>query len=464
MKTFNQKLGRGITDNDISTMAKFDVLTLKRALYDNVNGDTWGALKAQNPSQKHLIYMMGSQNSTDQDCLSPLLNCDAARYRNATLPQGLTHPMGNVQTDMKHLILGEIPGSWQGYDYCPDNPYNPATLLMDFGYGRWPGETGGGWVDYLATSIDLDILKQPWTADGIYLDNCSPCRKDVWVNQDKYTHNNLDNSMDSFPRHMNWFLNEMTKKMHDKGQLLAANRTKIQYSDFNCNTAWEDLDDNSMFTSKLDYALEEGAFFHLWGSAPINWWTTKMWQSSLDTIANINNYYALVQSQCEISRNGTGKDNYGNSVDFWQAVWFNLCSFALGKSSQTLIGFDGNDIGYTEATEWWFEEYDHMDEGKNLNLGNAVENYKVTSHQGYNLFWRQFSNGYVYVNPNNVDLTNIQLPETCKRLTHGNFKDSLSGIPNVNSINLNRHAGAILRKVQTSAPGILSPQNLRIMQ
>jgi len=85
-----------------------------------------------------------------------------------------------------------------------------------------------------------------------------------------------------------------------------------------------------------------------------------------------------------------------------------------------------------------YGEYDSID------LGNATGTYKVTNVGGTNVYWREYRNGYVYVNPTGNDVASVALPKACKKLSHANFTLPLTGIPDVTSISLPAHRGVIV--------------------
>ena len=84
-------------------------------------------------------------------------------------------------------------------------------------------------------------------------------------------------------------------------------------------------------------------------------------------------------------------------------------------------------------------------------MGKSVDDYQVTAYSGNNIYWREFEKGYVYVNPTKYDVTSIRLPETCKQLTHSNFKSNPDSLPDTTSINLKSHRAAILYKKNLSS-------------
>ncbi len=104
-------------------------------------------------------------------------------------------------------------------------------------------------------------------------------------------------------------------------------------------------------------------------------------------------------------------------------------------NNNTYFSFTANT--YSDAV--YYDEYD-------IDLGNAIDTFKVTKIGGNNIYYREFEKGYVYVNPTRKNVLNIPLPKTCKQLTHTNFKNDPATISNTTTINLVSHRGTFLLK------------------
>ena len=79
-------------------------------------------------------------------------------------------------------------------------------------------------------------------------------------------------------------------------------------------------------------------------------------------------------------------------------------------------------------------------------MGDAMGNYTVTNYGGRNIYWREFTEGYVYVNPSTGNVASIPLPGPCKQLSHATINDDPATFPEVTSISLDSHRAAILLK------------------
>ena len=62
---------------------------------------------------------------------------------------------------------------------------------------------------------------------------------------------------------------------------------------------------------------------------------------------------------------------------------------------------------------YWYDEYDRID------LGASLGTYNMIACPFTNVYWREFANGYVYVNATSNYCANIDLPQPCKQLRAG---------------------------------------------
>ena len=161
-------------------------------------------------------------------------------------------------------------------------------------------------------------------------------------------------------------------------------------------------------------------------------------KSSIDTMQGVSHVRAAIESHCLGSPGSSGLDNYGNPLTYWDAVYFALSCFLLGKNTVA-----NNSYFYWWDTALpassgllWLNEY-------GINLGSAVGTYQVTPYGSSNVYWRQFQNGYVYVNLSNNDVNGIVLPASFRQVTHSNVQNPF-GDPTINTLNLPAHRAAIL--------------------
>jgi hypothetical protein len=158
-------------------------------------------------------------------------------------------------------------------------------------------------------------------------------------------------------------------------------------------------------------------------------------KSSIDTLQGVSHVRAAIESHCLGSPGSSGVDNYGSPMTYWDAVYFAFSCFLLGKNTVA-----NNSYFYwydpSASSPLWLNEY-------GINLGPAVGTYQVTPYGSSNTYWRQFQNGYVYVNLSNNDVNGIVLPASFRQVTHSNVQNPF-GDPTINTLNLPAHRAAIL--------------------
>jgi hypothetical protein len=243
---------------------------------------------------------------------------------------------------------------------------------------------------------------------------------------------------------MNSFAGAITAGLRAHGQKLWCNRGETRFA--GGRNAWLQLDAGA---NPPDALLEEGAFAVMWGSPAwaVQFFPEAEWKLQVDTLAAIRNSRVAMLSHTKLSQNpgtDTGADNLGKPVTYWQALWYSLGSFLLGKNDilgNAYFMFSGGS-GYDKIR--WFDEYEKID------LGKALGPYAVTavaSENGpTNVYWREFEGGYVYVNPTSADLTSMPLLRPGRQLTHDNLNSPPDSIPIMGAIALNSHNAAIVLK------------------
>ena len=156
-------------------------------------------------------------------------------------------------------------------------------------------------------------------------------------------------------------------------------------------------------------------------------------------------------SHTQLMAGQSGSDNFGNSVSFWQTLWYSLGSYLLGKNDvlgNAYFSFHGGDSDYNKII--WYDEYDKID------LGRALGSYAVTTIGGVNIYSREFEKGYVYVNPTG-NVASVALLQAGRQLTHDNLLSPLASIPIVSSVSLVGHSSAIVLKTAVTPPDTTAP-------
>ncbi len=418
--------GPTLVASDAAKLAKFDLLDFDRFRYNQIGSNTWAAIKALNPKVQIYLYEDGPNVYNNQDTLPAMFINAISRYN---VSRG--HPMGSLNGDHPELYLLDSGGN-RIYSTIYSNPdagiYN---YLMDFG--------SPAFQSYWLTAVKADIVDQPWVADGIFTDNCVafPAQVGYSATSVKYP------SDAAFSAAMNSFVSAIAMGLHDYGQKLWCNKGETRSVDG--SAAWRALDAGA---NPPDVLLEEGAFAVMWGAWAVQFPQESEWKHQIDIMGALKNSKVAMLSHTQLVAGRSGSDNFGNTVSFWQTLWYSLGSYLLGKNDvlgNAYFAFHGGNDDYSKIA--WYDEYDKID------LGKALSSYAVTTIGGVNIYSREFEKGYVYVNPTG-NVASVTLPRASRQLTHDNLLSTLGSIPIVSSISLGGHNAAILLAAppDTTAP------------
>jgi hypothetical protein len=402
---------------DVAKLAKYDLLDFDRFRYAEIGSNTWAAIKAANPKSQIYLYEIGPEVYNTQDSTSVEMVNSLARYN---VSRG--HPMGSLNGNQPALFQTDASGK-RIYSV----PYSNASAgqysyLMDFG--------SSAYQSYWVTGVKADIVDQPWVADGVFADNCL-----ALAAAGSYSASSAAYSTNAaWSTAMNTFTSAISAGLHGYNQKLWCNRGSSHIAEG--AAAWLALDKSA---HAPDVILEEGAFAVMYGAA-VQFLPETDWKRQVDTMSAIRNSKVAILSHTQLSPDQSGTDNWGKPVTFWQALWYAMGSFQLGKNDalgNAAFMFNGGS-GYNKL--WWFDEYDKID------LGKALGPYGVITVGGVNVYWREFEQGYVYVNPTVNNVASIPLPQPARQLTHGNLLGSIGSLPTVSAISLNGHNAAFLLK------------------
>jgi hypothetical protein len=409
--------GRALTSGDVPQLAKYDMIDIDRFRYNNIGSNTWSAIKAANPNSKIFLYEMGPESPSYLDSQDVLYINGLGRHNNSR-----GHPMGSLNGNQPGLFQKDASGN-RIYSSAYSNPgANQYWYLMDFG--------SSAYQSYWATAVKADIVDQPWVADGVFVDNCNSNAAAAGYNMAAAWYP----TDAAWSTAMNSFVTAITASLHGYGQKIWCNKGGT-VSDAG-NAAWRALDSSA---NPPDVLLEEGAFAVEWG-ANTQFFPEASWKRQVDNMGAIKNSRIALMSHTQLSPGQSGTDNWGQSVSFWQTLWYSLGSFSLGKNdtvNNSYFMFNGGS-GYNQL--WWFDEYDKLD------LGKSVGGYKVSTISGVNIYWREFEKGYVYVNPTSTNVSSITLPQASRQITHDTLFSTPSSLPTVNTISLRGHNAAFLLK------------------
>ena len=432
--------GDNLVPGDEAKLAKFDLIDIDRFRYDdmvdgNNNPATWAKIKTINPNTRIYLYEMGPETTNFNDGTQAVFLNNIARYNDSR-----GHSMGSLNGDHPELFLLDAQGN-RIYNVAYSNPAQDRySYLMDFGSAVFQA--------YWQEAVQADIANQPWAADGVHADNCLAINS-VFSPYSAVPASYPDDA--TWSDAMNDFASGITLALHGFGQKLWCNRGG-SYAGFEAGkAAWLALD---AAATPPDVAGEEGMFAVRWG--PQNWATQfypndcgpnqLCWRRQLETLAAVTNSKVAVFAHTKLQPSANGFDNWGKPVSFWQSLWYALGSFLVGKQdspNNAYFYFDHDDpMCGSYCRIRYFDEYDLLD------LGKALGGYAVSVINGNEIYWREFEQGYVYVNPsvNNVAVTVPSSCSVCRQRTHENLYTPSSQLPVVTSIQLNAHHAAIVLK------------------
>src|SRR5208283_3937738 len=116
-------------------------------------------------------------------------------------------------------------------------------------------------------------------------------------------------------------------------------------------SAWITLDASP---NRPDIMLEECAFVVAWGTVA-GFYDEPTCKSTIDTMQSVKNFGAAMASSTTGLPGATGVDNFGNPVTYWDAFYFGLSCFLLGKNTAAnnsyFVWHDNNTVVQ------WFSEY-----------------------------------------------------------------------------------------------------------
>lgn len=421
INTFLCRIQGFYSSGDETTLAKYDVILATKAQYNDINRDTWGAIHDLNGGEGYATYTeiypykQAFFSNSAQDTYATVSTNNITRYDKNVGYGERGHPSGDISHDNPMFRLEKVGGGFLMQKDKPNDSY-----ALDFGNANLH--------NYIIKAYEIDFIGQSWQTDGVFSDLALAYNAgSVNGTPVLYTTNA------EWSAAMNGALNAITAGMHAAGLKFACNRGLTRFEEG--KSAWMALD---ALSTPPDAVLEEGAFIVMWG-ADAWFFNETQWKNQIDTLASINNSKVLFMSHAKtLSPNGSCLDQYGQTVTSWEALWYSMGSFILGKKNNSY--FMMRYASSYDPFDLYFPEYDKID------LGAAAGGYKVTNYNGINIYWREFSYGYVYVNPTNYDVSSIPLPETCKQRTHENLSLPLENLSNINTISLNKRRAAILYK------------------
>lgn len=387
-------------------LSKHSFSDLIRASYeDNLGRNTWQALKSLNPTHEVYLYefSFGSYDSQDKD---PALKINTIlRWTNSR-----GHSMGNLDTNHPELFLLDSKG----------------RRIHD-SYGVWVMDIGlQSYIDYWVEAVKADIINMPCKADGIFIDG-PPLILPL----------SLSASPIKYPTNEKWastaasFISGVTSALHAKKVKVWFNVGETTNSA--CQLYWLSLDSAA---DHPDILMDESMFASSYVPGFVGFCSEAACKTAIETMQHVKNIRVASSSHIKGLPGDSGVDNFGKPVTYWDAFYFALSCFLLGKNTVDNNSYFSWHDGSKAIS--WFDEFD-------IDLGNSVGDYQITKHGTANVYWREYERGYVYANLSNTDLSGIKLSNPCRRVTHDNVTAPFGGSI-ITSLDLPAHRGAILLK------------------
>ena len=417
IQTFAVKLrgGEKIVPGDEKVFGKFDMVMLTRTWSDAIRGDTWKAIKSINPATEIYVQTEGPTlwKEADESRIKDLK--DIGRY---DISRG--HSMGAINKDHPEFFLLDKNGK-RCLAYEPEYK---DRFLMDFG--------SRDYQKYWIEAVTADVLKQPWRGTGIHVDNIGPLCTFPAGKPARY------DTDEKWCKAALSFVDNVTSAMHKQD-----NKVWINAGGTDSERGWKALVQLDGLENPPDVVGEEGAFATSWGKGDTTFPDEEKWKHSVDFLSKLGKSRQAYFSHTKLRRDGTGTDNYGKPVTFWQSLWYAMCSFLLGKDDRldnAYFFFCSRETGGYGSKDFWFEEYEQID------LGKAAGSYRTADQRGAGVYWREFAGGYVFVNPTEKDAMGILLPGPCRELSHDNLKNDRKTLASINKLDLLAHHGTIVLK------------------
>jgi len=394
-----------IMPEELAMLAKYDMIDANRFLYDDIGGNTWAAIKAINPNTEIFLYQTSRACDSDDNKSIQFLN-NVGRWK---ISRG--HSMGNLNTNNPELFLLNYNGK-----RIITPPY-PDSHVMDVGSTNY--------INYWSEATIHDLVGQPWTADGVFIDVVPFRPVQMSAMPVKY-------NTDQWAEAQHKFINKVVVEFGKKNQKVI------------CNTRLESkIDFDNYVILDNSYApphtlFNEGAFAVKFGQGDVQFFPENQWKLQVDLFSQIHNFNVVYSSHTDLKKGQNGTDNWGKPVTFWDVFWYAMASYHIGKNTIDNNCYWEFHISSNEVN--WYDEFDYID------LGSALGKYKITNYNGKNIYWREFEKGYVYVNPTRYSVSAISLPKKCKQLTRDNFKKDPATLAGINTINLKGHRAAFLLK------------------
>lgn len=366
----------------ISIFTEYDLLVLKRNIYDKFNGDTWGAIKARSPGTKIFLYQNGAQiaDNTDNYAVRALNNL--GRYN---VSRG--SDQGSINKDHPDWFLKNSEGQRL------KSSLSSHFFELDFG--------NKSFADYWSKHTLEDIAFQEWRADGVFIDHVALC-SDTLIKYKSHKVPAKYSNCQSWNKNMSDFIVRVSTALQRNSQRVMVNLGNSHRD--SGPKAWREL---SQRNSAPDIMVEEGAFAAAWGDkGVVLYWHLKNWQEQIDLPSSVNRPVAMISST-DLAPGQKGVSWTGEAVSHSQIMRFSVGSYLLARNTNgptTYFTFNDNQQQSVFAKYNTLRPRGYYD---NFDIGTPVAKYEKKL-PGQDVFFRKYSNGYVYVNPSSNKIVAIK--------------------------------------------------------
>ena len=243
--------------------------------------------------------------------------------------------MGSLNGDNNNLFLFDSKG------YRIRTKVKPNIYWLDFG--------NSSFHKYSVEATVSDNNNQPWSADGVFSDMNSFKMFNVSAVPSKY------NTPEKWVAGIKSNIIAMSSGLHASGLKFAANSGPTY--DLLGSDAWLAMDKSA---SPPDVLLEEAAFAVCFGPGDIQFYGEGMWKKQLDLLGSLNKINACFMAGTDIARGQNGVDNLGKSFNFYDALWYALGSYLVGKNdleNNSFFQFYPSAQAHYGTADIYYDEY-----------------------------------------------------------------------------------------------------------
>lgn len=436
------------------------ILGVSRFFYARSGGNPFDLIHDYNPNTRILNYEVGPHARPDDPEWSTVLLNMIGRWSLNRGHPGLTlwDHHGTCARD-DHWFLVDPGYTDHTASDCDDHLYisyvdpshpETATYWLDFGsedvQSYWAQATINDMLKKIhpwTSSLDTEGTNddRPWKTDGLFIDTTSLTKASTVVS--KYS------TATQWREAMQSFIEYSVETIRDgyPDQDLYFNVGGSGSADG--AAAWAYLD-GLPNESRPTGLLEEDGFVVAYGTGiDAQFWPANKWQLMVDTLHATSNMNVIAESHTKMTpESGTGVDLDGHNLTYWDAYWFALSSYLLGKNETADNSYFAFFIKSSIAGARDLRYRDEND----LDIGRAMAAYtsqSVSSTGGspsmISIYKREFDKGWVFVNPNPKNSVSFTLPELGKPLDHSTFQDP-ANVANTDTLSIPAHRGIVVLK------------------